>query len=353
VTADSLLVYGASGYTGRLVVQGALDLGLRPILAGRNAAKLAAIAEPLGLEHRVASLHDPSQLDAALRDVPLVLHAAGPYSETARPMVEACLRAGAHYLDVSGEVDVIEELASRHAEARARRIVIMPAVGFDVVASDCLGAHVARRLPGATRLVFGLRGLTLAARGSMKTAIEQMGRPTPVRRNRRVTHVPPLSLVRTFDYGDGPRSSVAVSWGDVATTWYTTGIGETEVYFEESPVLRTALTASLTLGPLLQTGPWQAWLKMHCDFLWPPGPSEAERAAIRTVIVAEASNGNGRVVRSRLHAPQAYTLTARTAPAIARRVLAGDTEFGFQTPGRVYGSDFVLGFDGVSREDLP
>jgi short subunit dehydrogenase-like uncharacterized protein len=351
VAADSLLIYGASGYTGRLVAQGALELGLRPILAGRNGAKLAAIAGPLGLEHRVASLHDPAQLAAALRGVRLVLHAAGPYSETARPMVEACLRAGAHYLDVSGEVDVIEALAARHAAARERGIVIMPAVGFDVVATDCLGVHVARRLPGATRLVYGLRGLTLAARGSMKTAIEQMGRPTPVRRGGRVTHVPPLSLVRTFDYGDGPRASVAVSWGDVATTWYTTGIGDTEVYFEETPVLRTALTASLTLGPVLQTGPWQAWLKMHCDFLLPPGPSETERAAIRTVVVAEASDGNGRVVRARLHAPQAYSLTALTAPAIAQRVLAGDVELGFQTPGRVYGADYVLGFPGVHRED--
>jgi short subunit dehydrogenase-like uncharacterized protein len=230
--------------------------------------------------------------------------------------------------------------------------MIMPGVGFDVVASDCLGAHVIRRFPQAKRLVFGMRGLTLAARGSMKTAVEQMGRDTPIRRGGVVTYVAPGTLERDFDYGDGPTPSVAVSWGDVAAAYYTTGVPSTEVYFETTPALRVALAASRLFGWPLRTAPWQAWLKMHVDLLLPEGPSEAERAAIQTVIVAEAEDGRGRRVRSRLRAPQSYTLTASTAPAIARRALEEDVELGFQTPGRAYGPDFALSFAGVSREDV-
>ena len=115
---------------------------------------------------------------------------------------------------------------------------------------------------------------------------------------------------------------------------------------------RAALASSRLFGWALRTAPWQAWLKMHVDLLLPEGPSEAERAAIQTVIVAEAEDGHGRRARSRLRAPQSYTLTASTAPAIARRALEGDIELGFQTPGRAYGPDFALSFAGVSREDV-
>ena len=348
---DPFLIYGATGYTGRLIATGAVALGLRPILAGRNQAKLAPLAEQLGVDYRVASLADASAVERVIRDVPLVLHAAGPFSETARPIVDACLRGGVHYLDITGEVSVIEQLAARHDDARRRGIMILPGIGFDVVASDCLTAHVARRLRHMRHLALGMSGLTLAARGSMKTAMEQMGCPTPVRRNGRVMHVPPGALERAFDYGEGPRPSIAVSWGDVASAYYTTGVPNVEVYFETTPILRNALAVSRMFGPLLHTAPWQAWLKLHVDLLMPEGPSEEERRAIQTVIVAEAENGHG-VARSRFRAPQAYSFTALSAPAIARRVLDGDFEIGFQTPARVYGADFALSFAGVAREDL-
>src|SRR5207244_8638585 len=138
-----------TGYSGRLAVDALLAAGIRPLLAGRDARKLVALGERLGLEHRVAPLDDAGRLDAALAGARVVLHAAGPFSHTATPMVDACLRSGAHYLDLTGEVLVIEAIARRDAEARTRGVMLMPAVGFDVVATDCLAAHVAGALPGA------------------------------------------------------------------------------------------------------------------------------------------------------------------------------------------------------------
>src|SRR6185295_5073039 len=166
------MIYGATGYTGRLITRRACALGLRPVLAGRHDGKLAALAAATGLEHRVAHLDDPDALARALDEIAVVVHAAGPFSATARPMVDACLRAGTHYLDIAGEIPVIEALARRDADARARGIMVMPGTGFDVVPSDCLAAHVARRLPGATRLFLGLTGLEFATRGSAKTLVE-------------------------------------------------------------------------------------------------------------------------------------------------------------------------------------
>jgi short subunit dehydrogenase-like uncharacterized protein len=349
--SDPLLIYGATGYTGRLITDAAVGLGLRPILCGRNEPKLQAFAKPRALEYRVAQVNAPDQLATALCGVAVVVHAAGPFSCTSRPMIDACLRAGTHYLDITGEIPVIEDLARRDADARERGITIMPAVGFDVVPSDCLAAHVARRLPSASRLAIGLSGLRFATRGSAKTMAEHAGSRVLVRRGGLITPVPPGTLSRVFDYGSGPRESLNISWGDVASAFYTTGIPNIEVYFEATPMLRAMLMASRYLGGILSTAAWQTWLKACADLL-PEGQSEEARAASAMTIVIEADDGGGRRACARLRTPEAYTFTGITAAAVAHRVLDGDLEVGFQTAARLYGPDFVVSLAGVHREDL-
>ncbi len=326
--------------------------GFGPIVAGRNETRGRALAERLGLEHRVARLADEAALDAALRGVAVVLHAAGPYHETAAPMVEACLRAGAHYLDIAGEIPVIEALARRHAEARRRGVMIMPSVGFDVVPTDCLAAHVAGRLPGARRLTLAIAGLRFTSRASAKTAFRHAFDGVRVRRGGEIVLVPWGRLRRHFDFGAGPRDAIACTWGDVATAWYTTGIPDVEVYFETTAPLRMLELAGRYFGRILRTPLWRIWLDAHADAL-PEGPSEDQRAAKGMVVLAEVEDPYGQRASARLETPEAYALTALTGPGVAARVLAGDLEPGFQTPARVYGADFVLGFPGVRREDRP
>src|SRR5436305_11305136 len=102
----NFLIYGANGYTGELITRFAVEQGLRPILAGRRADATRMVAAKYGLDHRVFWLDDASQLESALGEVTAVLHCAGPFSLTSRPMVEACLRSGTHYMDITGEIAV-------------------------------------------------------------------------------------------------------------------------------------------------------------------------------------------------------------------------------------------------------
>lgn len=352
MTSDPLLVYGATGYTGKLVIEAALQRGLRPIVAGRNAAALERLATEWGCEYRVASLSSAASLSTALTGVRVLLLAAGPFSQTADHAVDACLRAGVHYLDVTGECAVIEALIARSDDGRRSGCMIMPGCGFDVVASDCLARHVASRLPEATHLALGLSGLVMPSRGSVRTMAEGAGMPVRLRRNGVITTVPPGALRRRFDYGRGSGWSSAVSWGDVATAYHTTGIPDTDVFFEETPTFRLMLATGRTFGQLLQVPIAQAWMKAYAQF-YPEGPTATDRAAHTCVIVAEASTPSGRTVVSRLHTPEAYSTSAQTATVIAQRALTGDIESGFQTPARVYGADFILQFEGVAREDLP
>lgn len=344
------LLYGATGYTARLTARAAMAQGLQPILAGRDAATTQAVAARHGFEWRAFELADGPRLDAALREVDAVLHMAGPFSATSQPMVDACLRSGRHYLDITGEIDVFEALAARDGEARAAGVMLLPGVGFDVVPSDCLAAHMKRRLPDATRLFLAIGGLDQMSRGTARTSLESLELGTRARRGGRIVRLPDTPR-GSADFGAGPVPTVALSWGDVATAWHSTQIPDIDVHFQATrqleQVSRLGAFARFVLASRLGQRIARAAIERQ-----PEGPDDAQRARSRTALVAQAWNAQGEQRRSRLHTPEAYTLTALTALAIVRKVLGGDFEPGFQTPSLAYGADFILQVDGVTREDL-
>ena len=348
-----ILVYGAYGYTGDLVLRRAREAGVGVIAAGRDASRTEQSGRAHGFPSRAASLDDAAALDRLLDGVRVVLHCAGPFARTARPMVEACLRHGVHYLDVTGEIEVFEALAARDAEAKRAGIVLLPGTGFDVVPSDCLAAHLARRLPGAVGLVLAFRIVGGISRGTMTTTVENAGKGGAIRKACRIVPVPAAWRERSIDFGDGrPRLAVSIPWGDVSTAWHSTGIRDVVVYMAMSPAQRRQLVMSRWLGWLLASGFMQRRLLAKVK-AGAAGPTDAQRASGASLLWGEAHDDRGSRIGSRLRCPEAYTLTAMTAVECARRVLAGEVPPGFQTPSRAFGPDFILGFDGVTREDLP
>jgi len=347
------LVYGANGYTGTLIAELARAHGLKPVLAGRNAATVGALAERLGFEHRVFGLDVPSTLDACLEGVSVVLHCAGPFSRTSQPMADACIRMHVHYLDVTGEVAVFEALAARSAEAREANVMLLPGVGFDVVPSDCLAVHTARRIPQPTHLRIGILGLGASmSHGTATTMVEGLSNGSWVRRGGRLVKIAPGSVTRKFDFGRGPRITMAVPWGDLATAFYSTGIPNIETFFS---VNRGMLWGARTMGRLpwlLGSGPVRRLMQRRIDAR-PAGPTAAEREKGRSIFVVEVENAAGQRAVSRLETGNGYSLTALTALDIARRVLAGQAPVGFQTPATAYGPDLILEIPGTRREDIP
>lgn len=345
------LLYGANGYTGELAARLAAARGHRPILAGRSAAGACALSDELRLERRIFSLDEPRRIDEALAGMSLVLHCAGPFSRTSRPMADACLRTRTHYLDLTGEVDVFEALAARDQEALAAGVMLLPGCGFDVVPSDCLALHLKGRLPGARRLALAYGGFGRVSRGTATTAIEGLGRGGLVRRGGVLTAVPSAWKTRRVDFGEGERKAVTIPLGDLSTAWHSTGIPDIELYFAAPPGLRALAVASRYLGPLLGSAPVRRFLTARVRS-GPPGPTEDERRRGRGFVWGEVEDDTGRRAVSRLATPEGYTFTAHAALAVVERVLAGQAPAGFQTPARAYGPDFVLGLEGVTRTDL-
>jgi short subunit dehydrogenase-like uncharacterized protein len=349
--ADNWLLYGANGYTGELIARRAAAAGERPVLAGRSAESVGRLAAELGLDQRVFALDDPAAVDRGLSDMNAVLHCAGPFSRTAAPMADGCLRAHVHYLDITGEIEVFEGMAARHKAAQHAGVTLLPGVGFDVVPSDCLAAHLHRRLPSATHLALGFQGSARLSRGTATTMAENLHRGGAVRRDGRIVPVPAAWKARVIDFGAGPVAAITIPWGDVATAFHTTGIPNVEVYTVVPASTRRFFKVARFLTPLLAAPAVQALLKKRIQ-AGPPGPSAEHRARARSRLWGEARDASD-VVVSRLDTLEGYELTSRTALLALQRVLAGDVETGFLTPGRAFGPDFILEIESTSRTDDP
>lgn len=343
----SFLLYGANGYTGELITRLAAEQGIKPILAGRSADKVKPLAERYGMPYRIFDLSDTAALEAALSEVKVVLHAAGPFMYTAKPMIEACLRKGVHYLDITGEMEIFEMAASLDAKAQAANIMLMPGVGFDVVPTDCLAKHLSELMPDAKFLRLAFAGNAGLSQGTAITMAENLGNGGAIRKDGKIISVPNAYKRRDIPFtANKTLHTMTIPWGDVSTAYYTTGIPNIEVYLGVPPkVAKTSARAN-----------WFKWV-FKLNFVKraiinkikkrPAGPNDEQRAKSKTLLWGEAENAQGTIITARLITPEGYTVTAFTALTIAMKVLSGNAPIGYQTPAKAYGKGLILEMEGT------
>jgi short subunit dehydrogenase-like uncharacterized protein len=266
-------------------------------------------------------------------------------------MLNACLTMQTNYIDITGEIEVFEAIWSRKEEIRRAGITAVPGAGFDVVPSDCLAGYVASKLERPASLVIALRGLESASQGTLRTAVRQVSKPILSRRAGAIVALDDRST-RWIDFGFGDEPCVPVSWGDVATAFHSTGVGNITVYLRRTKLLRSADILGKLFGPLLRSRVGQRGLATIIRNL-PAGPSQAERVRHRGTIWAEAIDRSGRSSRAILSTPDAYDFTANSALEISSRISSLPVALGLVTPFQAFGADFVLSLPECSRMDIP
>lgn len=319
-----LLIYGANGYTGRLAVERAVEVGIDVVVAGRDASKIAALADEFGLEARAFALDEPGEVREGLRDVHCVLHLAGPFEATARPMMRACLDTGVHYLDSTAEYPTFTLAESMDEAARRAGVMVLSGSGQSVP-GDCLAMHTARRVPEPRRLALGLHVTGGFSRGTIASSSVIVDLGVLVRRGGEVVNIDDPRQ-RTFDFGSGPVVCAPAAMGELITTWHSTGIGDIECYLGTDAGFPDETTGS--------------------------GPTAQERAANRYQVIAEVTGRDGGQTRSLIDFPNGYTYTPLAGIEIARRVLDGHAPVGYQTPASAYGVDLALSIGNTTITDL-
>lgn len=341
------LLYGAYGYTGALIAREAAKTGIPLLLSGRREEPLKALAEPLHMPWRQVSLTDHAQLVATLESCAGVLNCAGPFERTAAPMIEACLAVRRPYLDITGEIPVFEFAHSRAEAARDAGIVLCPGVGFDVVPTDCIAARLKQALPSAQHLALGFDALQSISPGTARTMAAGIKNGGCIRRDGKLLRVPLGWQTRKIDFGSGEKLTVTIPWGDVATAYYSTGIGDIRVYAPASPRAVKRMKRINRIRSLLGIAPLRHFLENRAA-AGNKGPSADELARRGVKVWGEACTADGQCVSATLETPNGYALTRDSALAAIRELDANPPEHGgYFTPSLLFGPEFVENLPGV------
>jgi short subunit dehydrogenase-like uncharacterized protein len=347
------MLYGATGYTGQLLAEYAVSVGERPLLAGRNEKALRILGERLNLPWLQVSLDDAQKLRQGLGRVKAVLHAAGPFVETYKPMIEACFDTRVHYLDITGEWPVFEALYARHGDAVKRGICLLPGVGFDVVPSDCLAMHVAQNCPNAVELKLAVAAIGQPSLGTTLSALKVAHQGGFAFENGQPRGIPLGRQTETFRFQHGPRRTVASPLSDMWAIHRATEIPNISAYLALPERMISRMRLLWPVMNVLRVGLRSEWVqgqlrarllgKVH-------GPDAQRRQQGRSFLFAEARNNKGQVAHAWLETMEGYSLTARTGVDAVRKVLESRPG-GALTPSQLLGKDYILSLPNTERVD--
>lgn len=347
---NQFLLYGANGYTGELIARYARKYNLQPVLAGRRKELIEPLAAKLQLPYKIFELNDTTALYNALKEVKVVVHAAGPFQFTAKQMIEACLQTGTHYLDINGDITVFEMIKTYDAAAKKAGIMLLPGAGFDVVPTDCVALQLKKLLPDAIslQLAFASIGGGLS-HGTATTMATRLGEKAVIRKEGKLALVPLGQKGMWVDFGIKKLFVMSIPWGDISTAYFTTGIPNIETFAGVPPKTYNMLKVQSLFNWLLRTNLVRNYIKNKINKR-PAGPDDEQRSRAASVVWGQVTNTAGQKATIRLRGPEGYTLTTFSILLIAQKVLSGNFKAGYQTPAAVYGENLIMEIEGVERE---
>jgi short subunit dehydrogenase-like uncharacterized protein len=354
--SNTFLLYGANGYTGELIARYAKQYNLQPILAGRRKEVIEPLATKLQLPFRIFDVSDTTALQAALKEVKVIINAAGPFQFTGKQIIEACLQTGTHYLDINGDISVFETMKHYDEAAKKAGIMLLPGAGFDVVPTDCIALQLKKSLPDAVslQLAFATLGGGLS-HGTATTMTTKLGEGGAVRKDGKIIQqsLGQKGMWVDFFTGTGKATKklfvMTIPWGDIATAYFTTGIPDIESYTGMSNKIYYLLKGQFLFNWLLRTKFIRNYLKKKIDKR-PAGPSDEQRNKAISLVWGKAMNSTGKTSIARLCGPEGYTLTMYSCLIITQKIVNGNFSAGYQTPASAYGENLVMEVPGVQRD---
>lgn len=333
------MIYGANGYSAGLIIEELIGHGIKPLLAGRNIIAIEQIAEKYKCSYKVFELNDKEKMNDALGEVHTLLNCAGPFKYTARQLMNACISSKTNYLDITGEIDVIETAWELNNQAKAAGITILPSVGFDVIPTDCLAKILSEKIDNPVRLELGIMSDGGISRGTMLTTLEMMSKPGKIRRNGKIIDSPIGEFEIKVDNKNFKMRGLSIPWGDVSSAYYSTGIPNITLYLGFPKVLfgiRKIIPLSIKI---LSANFIQKNILRLVGF-GITGPSKKKRDLSSTYVWGRVENNNGESVEGAYKFMEGYNLTAVGAADALIKIVNGKIDTGTKTPSLAFGKNF-------------
>lgn len=336
-----LMIYGANGYSAQLIIKELLLRKIRPVLAGRNETALKHLAQKYNCEYKAFDLFDEEKVDAELKEIHTVINCAGPFIQTAKDLMEACLRTKTNYLDITGEMPVMHLAFSLDGKAKESGIVILPSVGFDIIPTDCLAKRLSEKMPDAIHLKLGfLNKRGKISRGTLLTSLGFLGGTGRIRRDGKLIESKIGEFVVDLKWENFSFSGISIPWGDVYSSFHSTKIPNVEVYLAMPGIVIKFRKLFLFLLKILKMklvkNLISGYIKKYLT-----GPTKSERDSAATYIWGRVENAKGEIIEEVYQVMEGYNLTAKGAAECAVRVSKNEILPGTYTPSLAFGSEFM------------
>ncbi len=340
-----VVLYGATGYTGRLIAQDLADQEAEFAIAGRSRERLEDLANALDAEVEtiVASIDDEQALDAMAQRGGTVASAAGPFNDLGPPVFEAALRAGSHFVDTTGEQGYLRWASQQDERAREAGITVVNATGFDVVPSDLAANLAAGGLDEVVSVDLALATNSRLSDGTKRTMASSTGQWWEFK-DEDFKQAVPGRYLRSFSFPDReePSTGVFIPWGDCATAPRSTGADNVRTFFV---LPHNQARKYNLLWPVQYVLAKLPGVDRLLEARAPDargGPSEEERAESWFTILAEAEGADGSVVTGIVEGSDPYGLTGAATSRMALALARGEGEApGVLTPTQAFGPERV------------
>lgn len=330
-----ILIYGATGYTGKLFANHLIKSGIQPILAGRS-RKVETLGKELDCSVRLFSTEDAGK---HLKDVDALVNLAGPFAKTQDGLIKGCIESHTHYLDIAGEVPEVKNAHQYDEQARKAGIVILPATGFGVVPTDIAARLACEQVEMPTHLtiLYATRGG--ASRGTLKTVLKDIQKPGVCLRNGKFEKAFPAEKAQQTMVFEKTVKGVYNPWrADLFTARHTTNVENIETYSEFPAFVVSMMKGRLTwLRNLI--------LNKLINFL-PEGPNKKQLRKGKTYIKAIAVNDRNETGTVEVEGPEAYLFTIISIQQMLQLLFASKAESGFKTPAQ-FGTQWISEVEGV------
>lgn len=344
-----IIVYGAYGYTGELIVEELQSKNLSVLLSGRSESKLSELSKKTGFPYKTVNLNDRDALLNLAQVGIVMIHAAGPFKQTAGAMVEACISAKTHYLDINGDISVFEMIKSYGEQAEKAGIMLLPGTGFDVVPTDCVAMHLKNQMPDAAsiKIAFATLGGGIS-HGTASTVVTRLGEPAQRRENGKLMPIPLGKNGLWVNFGNKTLFCMSIPWGDISTAFSSTGIPNIESFMAVKPGVYKLLKIQGLVNWLLRSNMVRRLIQKNIDAK-PKGPNAEQRNKGGALVWAQVENPKGETMTASILTPESYNLTAKATVLIAEKILYNQFKSGYQTPAKAYGENLIFELDGVTK----
>ena len=335
--AGRIVVFGATGYTGELTARALVKRGARPLLAGRDADRVARLAAELGgLESTVADVDRPGSVRALVERGDVLVTTVGPYLRFGEPALDAAVDGGAHYFDATGEGPFIRRVFDEYG-ARAQRAdcALLTAFGYDFVPGNLAGALALREAADggrrATRVeIFYVTTGGGPSGGTMASGISVMLRPGFAFRHGRLTDERQGARVAAYRWGARSGAGMSISGSEhFSLPRLHRELRDVGVYLGVPGAQTWQLqAASAAVAPAQMIEPLgrmveRAWSMVGRGSTG--GPSESARRRARAGVLARALDESGdRLAEVRLEGGDPYEFTAAILAWGATRAAEGE-----------------------------